>query len=171
MKTGYKATYNFTCRGCIFEIGKSYELMSKPKMCEHGFHYCVNPKDVLNYYPIKHDFRLLEIEDVGTSITHEDKSVTNKLRVIREIPKEEYYQLFGIVNNESTITLKSGFWFKNKYDERNNKIYYESEDGYWIKREYDENNNEIYNISSNGYWLKSLYNENNICLKRESNYI
>ena len=168
MKTGYKATYDFTCLNHKFEIGQSYELQGTPIPCVYGFHYCQKPIDVLNYYSIKHSFRLLEIEDVGESIVEEDKTVTNKLRVVREVPKEEYYQLFGVVNNELTIKRKSGFWFKNKYDERNNRIYYENSNGYWIKREYDENNNEIYNISSYGYWLKSLYNENNTCLKRES---
>ena len=59
MKTGYKGTYNYICRGNKFEIGQSYELQINPIPCKRGFHYCVNPKDVLGYYPIQHDFRLL----------------------------------------------------------------------------------------------------------------
>jgi hypothetical protein len=65
MKTGYKATYNFACRDHKFEIGQTYELLGTPIPCQYGFHYCVNPKDVLDYYPMKNCFRLLEIEDLG----------------------------------------------------------------------------------------------------------
>jgi hypothetical protein len=35
-------------------------------------------------------------------LTKEDKTATNKIRIIREIPKEEYYELFGVINNELT---------------------------------------------------------------------
>ena len=145
MKTGCKATYDYFCRDHKFEIGQTYELSEKPIMCYYGFHYCVNPKDVLQHYPIKHDFRLLEIEDLGESITQGNKSVTNKLRVVREIPKEEYYSLFGIVNNELTIIdEEDDYWATFKYDERNNLIRYDDSYGNWVEREYDQNNNQVY---------------------------
>jgi hypothetical protein len=147
MKIGYKATYNYICRGCIFEIGKTRELKGTPIPCKYGFHYCVKPKDVLNYYPIRNCFRLLEIEDLGDSIVKNDKTATNKIRIIREISKEEYYQLFGIVNNELT--------FVDEFDG-------------WVKYEFDERNNQIYCETSNGLWEKRTYDEYNICLKRES---
>jgi len=28
------------CRNYIFEVGKTYELKGKLKMCVHGFHFC-----------------------------------------------------------------------------------------------------------------------------------
>ena len=147
MKIGFKATYDFICRDHKFEIGKTYELEGIPVPCIYGFHYCVKPIDVLEYYPLQHNFRLLEIEDLGESITQEDKSVTNKIRIIREVPKEEYYSLFGIVNNQLTIAYKSGFWIKETFDEKNNEIYCEYSNGYWVKRTFDENNNET------SYWI------------------
>jgi hypothetical protein len=161
MKIGYKATYDFICRGYQFEIGQTYELPNKPIICQYGFHYCVKPKDVLVYYSIRHNFRLLEIEDLGESIVKEDKSVTNKIRIIREVPKEEYYQLFGVFNNELTITDKSGYCGKYKFDERNNQIYSQDLFGNWDEREYDERNNCVYIKSSNGYHTKQTYDENN----------
>jgi hypothetical protein len=60
MKTGFKATYDFMCKSHKFEIGQTYELPNQPIPCKYGFHYCQNPKDVLEYYSIKHNFRLLE---------------------------------------------------------------------------------------------------------------
>ena len=46
---GFKA-YNLdmTCKGFKFEEGKEYEC-AEAKVCEKGFHLCVNPLDVLNY--------------------------------------------------------------------------------------------------------------------------
>jgi hypothetical protein len=167
VKTGFKATYNFICLNHKFEIGKTYELPRTPIPCEYGFHYCVKPIDVLEYYPIQHDFRLLEIEDLGESIVKEDKTVTNKIRIIREIPKEEYYQLFGIINNELKYFTRFGNWINQKFDERNNPIYYEYLTGYWTKREYDERNNLIHSEDSFGYWEKHEYDENNNLLTKE----
>ena len=167
MKTGYKATYDFTCLDHKFEIGQTYELEGTPIPCEYGFHYCVNSKDVLKYYMIQRNFRLLEVEDLGESIVKEDKTVTNKLRVVREVPKEEYYPLFGIINNELTITNESGNCEKRKFDERNNCIYLEYSSGFWKRRKFDQNNNCIYVECSNGYWQKNTYDESNNCLKTE----
>jgi hypothetical protein len=192
MKIGYKATYDYICRDHKFEIGQSYELQGTPIPCVYGFHYCQNPIDVLHYYPIQHDFRLLEIEDIGESITQGNKSVTNKIRIIREVPKEEYYQLFGVVNNKLTISAgifgawerrtfdennneifyqnSDGNWEKREYDERNNCIYYATLSGFWIKREYDERNNEVRFENSSGFWIKQTFDKNNRRINYESNY-
>jgi hypothetical protein len=167
MKTGFKATYDFMCRGHKFEIGKTYELPGIPIPCQYGFHYCANPKDVLGYYLIRHNFRLLEIEDIGNSVTEGDKSVTNKIRIIREIPKEEYYPLFEIINNELKITGKDNTWTKYKFDENNNRVYFEISDGYCEKRSFDERNNQIYYEDSFGYWRKYSYDENDNIINYE----
>jgi hypothetical protein len=134
MKTGFKGTYNLTCIDHKFEIGQTYEVEGNPIPCQYGFHYCTNPIDVLKYYSIQNNFRLLEIEDLGDSVTEEDKTATNKIRIVREIPKEEYVQLFGIVNNELTTKSESdGCWEKRTYDQNNNLISYENSDGIWTK--------------------------------------
>ena len=161
MKTGFKATYDFICLNHKFEIGKTYELPRTPVMCKYGFHYCKNPINVLNHYSIQHNFKLLEIEDLGECIHSCDKSVTNKLRVIREIPKEEYYQLFGIVNNELTIKRSYSFHMKHKYDQNNNLILYKNSNDYSVKYDYDQNNNLIFIEDSNGWWEKRKYDQNN----------
>ena len=171
MKTGYKGTYNLTCRNHKFEIGQTYELPHKPIICEYGFHYCTNPKDVLQYYTIQHDFRLLEIEDLSDeTVIDGNKSATNKIRIVREVLKEEYYSLFGMIDNVLTISYPSGSWKKFKYDERNNCIRYENSTGYWIKHSYDERNNLTRTEYSYGYWIKRSYDEQNNLLDWEDGF-
>ena len=43
---------DMTCKGFLYEIGKSYKT-DKAKLCECGFHACLNPRDVLKYYSDK----------------------------------------------------------------------------------------------------------------------
>ena len=48
--TGYKAlNEDMTCKGFKFELGKEY-TENETKLCEKGFHFCLNPFDVLRYY-------------------------------------------------------------------------------------------------------------------------
>ena len=42
--------FNMTCKGFHYEIGKTYKT-DKVELCEYGFHACLNPIDVLDYYP------------------------------------------------------------------------------------------------------------------------
>jgi hypothetical protein len=128
-KKGYKGTYNYVCRGHEFKIGETYELSGKPLPCFYGFHYCKNAKDVLKYYPHQYNFKLLEIEDLGDSETEYDKTVTNKIRIVREITDQN--ELLNLI----------GFYVE--YNMFGNVTYYKSSDGYWQKNIYDENNRLI----------------------------
>jgi YD repeat-containing protein len=87
--------------------------------------------NVLNYYEPSSDFILLEIEILGKVETWVDKSVTDKLKVLRVIPFEEY-----------TDSMKSRFPVY-EYDERGNLISEIHPDGFKTTYEYDEKNNKI----------------------------
>lgn len=41
---------DLTCRGFQYELGKTYSLPERPKLCEQGFHACILPIDVIQYY-------------------------------------------------------------------------------------------------------------------------
>jgi hypothetical protein len=159
MKTGYKATYDYICRDHKFEIGKTYELSRTPILCKYGFHYCLKPKDVLDYYPINQEFHLLEIEDLSsqTQLDYFKRiSVTNKIRIIREIvDKKEFLNLLGSYH---------------QYDDNKNLIYSEYTNGYWKKFYYDELNRLVFNTDSDNLWFKRKYNKNSRLIYYEDSF-
>ena len=41
---------DMTCRNFQYEEGKTYEIEGEIKLCKCGFHACINPLDIFNYY-------------------------------------------------------------------------------------------------------------------------
>ena len=62
-----------------YEIGKTYEK-PEAKLCQHGFHACEAPLDVLHYYPPADGSRYFEaeLEDVSPERRKEDTKVCGK---------------------------------------------------------------------------------------------
>lgn len=89
----YKAfNPDMTCRGFQYEIGKTYEIKEEPIMCARGFHACLNLETVFRYYsPYKKPI-LCEVEVLG-DVVHgrffDDKVVTNKIKIVRELTEDE----------------------------------------------------------------------------------
>lgn len=91
---GYKAfNSDLSCRDFQYEIGKTYTLEEEPIICKHGFHFCDNIIDCFNYYPFDGKTRIAEVESLGIVIKHYKKNVTSKIRIIREIPPNEQFEL------------------------------------------------------------------------------
>jgi len=165
----YKATYNFKCRNQEYKVGKTYTA-DRMKICEHGFHFCQKMEDVFNYYNPSSDFILLEIEILGNVHTEGDKSVTDKLKVIRVIPEEEYTEWmkswFPIYeydkrNNKISKTYPDGDKWTFEYDERNNRISQTYPNGEKYTFEYDDRNNKISETYPNGKKYTYEYDDRN----------
>ena len=91
---GYKVfDPDFTCRGFQFEVGKTYEHKGELKICRSGFHFCRNVADCFNYYSFDPKNRVAEVEAVGLVESDGDKSVTDKITIVREIPWAEMLEL------------------------------------------------------------------------------
>ena len=90
---GYKLMKSdMTCMGFQYEINKEYLLKGKLEICENGFHFCENPFDCLEYYDnVKGDKRLFIIESLGEVITERYKSVTNKIKIVKEVKDIEKF--------------------------------------------------------------------------------
>ena len=113
---GYKAfNKDLTCRGFQYEIGKEFIHEGSIELCDRGFHFCKKIVDILSYYNLKdEDTRLCEIEATGKIIEDDNKCVTDKIKIIREISKEEMYMLGneGIENRGlgNTGNRNTGYW-------------------------------------------------------------
>lgn len=99
MIRGYKGfNADMTCRGFRYEVGQTYTYRQKIllwrrdiSLCERGFHFCRNMTDVLNYYD-ERGCRYAVIEALGKVIDGDDKSVTDKIRIVRELTQEEVFK-------------------------------------------------------------------------------
>ena len=56
--------YDMTCRDFHYEIGKTYKT-DKAELCNCGFHACLNPIDVLDYYPSYYSSRYFKVKLSG----------------------------------------------------------------------------------------------------------
>ena len=90
---GYKfMESNMTCRGFQYEIEKEYSIEGNLEICRNGFHFCENPFDCLEYYDnIEGVKRLFLVEALGKVISQGYKSVTNKIKIVEEIPNIEKF--------------------------------------------------------------------------------
>ena len=98
---GYKAfNKDLTCRGFQYEVGKTYEMEENPEPCNRGFHFCETVANCYNYYPMKEDTRICEVEALGEVATDDnEKFCTNKIRIAAEVT-EEYIRKAN--NNKSS---------------------------------------------------------------------
>ena len=179
----YKATYNFKCIDLIYEIGKTYTFQGELSMCERGFHFCKKIDDIFQWYNNTKELVLLEIEVLGQIIDHpdNDKSVTDKIKIIREIPRTEWNSIFekykfdekGNMIYEKDSYGGEYFW-KYKYDEKGNMIYKKYSDGkkiFW-EYKYDEKENKIYEkgyIGVEYFWEYKYDEEGNVIYKKDCN--
>ena len=99
---GYKVfNHDWTCRGFQYEVGKTFYHAGNIKMCGAGFHFCQEARDCFNYYRFDNQNKVAEIEAIGSVETIGNKSVTDEIKIIREIPWQE---LLTIVNKGNDCT-------------------------------------------------------------------
>ena len=93
---GYKAfNKEWKCRDFQYKIGETYELPEgqELKMCKCGFHFCENPIDVFGYYNDTLCTVVAEVEALGDIQQEGTKYCTNKIKIVREVTREELQEL------------------------------------------------------------------------------
>ena len=99
---GYKVfNSDWTCRGFRYKVGETFIHNGNIEMCGQGFHFCQKASDCFNYYDFDSNNKVAEVEALDLVETRGDKSVTNKLHIIREITWQE---LLTIVNEGMNCT-------------------------------------------------------------------
>ena len=133
MVKGFKGfNEDLTCRGFRYEIGKTYKHNGEVELCSSGFHFCRKLKDVHNFYNLKTS-RICEIEADGKIDDDGIKSVCSRMRIVREVSREEYthaydyaylieppaepkYKPFESVDKAMDAIKKHGGWLERKSD-------------------------------------------------------
>jgi len=84
-----------TCLGFQYEEGKTFET-NRAKLCECGFHACINPLDVFNYYygKINEDIVIHEVYLEGVSedlspFLYDSKVVAKKITIGKRLSIED----------------------------------------------------------------------------------
>ena len=85
-------TKQYTCPGKFEEEG---EL----DVCGHGMHFCQTAADCFNYYSFNSENKVAEVIAYGDVSTDGDKSCTDKLEIVREIPWDEVLRIVNIGKN------------------------------------------------------------------------
>ena len=85
-------TKQYTCPGKFEEEG---EL----NVCGHGMHFCQTAADCFNYYNFDSSNKVAEVIAYGEVRTDGDKSCTDKLEIVREIPWDEVLRIVNIGKN------------------------------------------------------------------------
>ena len=93
---GYKVFNNdWTCRGFQYEVGKTYEMEKAPVCCDRGFHFCERLVDCFNYYIFNSKNKVAEVEALGKIDKGDNKSCTNKIKIVRELT---WHEVLDLVN-------------------------------------------------------------------------
>ena len=85
-------TKQYTCPGKFEEEG---EL----DVCGHGMHFCQTAADCFNYYDFDSNNKVAEVIAYGEVLTEGDKSCTDKLEIVREIPWDEVLRIVNLGKN------------------------------------------------------------------------
>jgi len=164
----YKASHNGTCETLTYEVGKTYTFNGTIELCAKGFHCCKNLKDVFNYYNNNaNDLVIFEVEVLGSAIEENDKLVTDKMKIVRILDKNEYKEFLTVKEYDKNGNViywcspNSHNYQWNEYDQNNNLIHLKSSSGFECWYEYDKNNNMVRCKNNNGYEIWYKYDQNN----------
>lgn len=114
---GYKVfNPDWTCRGFQYEVGKTFEHNGDIEMCGAGFHFCRKLSDCFGYYSFNSNNKVAEVEAVGLVETEGDKSVTNKIRIVKELTWHEVLDMCNTgkdcTGDRNSGNYNSGDWNK-----------------------------------------------------------
>ena len=78
---------NMTCRDFQYEIGQTYKT-DKAELCECGFHACLNPRDVLDYYSKETKSRYFKVKlsgEIAKCGSLDTKVAATEITILEEI--------------------------------------------------------------------------------------
>lgn len=90
---------DWTCRKKQYTCPGMFEEFGEVEVCGYGMHFCENAADCFNYYDFDPNNKVAEVITHSEVKKEGDKSCTNKLEIVREIPWDEVLRIVNIGKN------------------------------------------------------------------------
>ena len=121
MVKGYKVfDPDWTCSGKQYTCPGKFEEEGELEVCGHGMHFCQTAADCFNYCRFDSKNKVAEVIAYGEVKTDGDKSCTDKLEIVREIPWDEVLRITNIGKNctgcRNTGDCNTGDWNKSSFN-------------------------------------------------------
>lgn len=158
---GYKVfNPDWTCIGFQYKVGETYEHKGDIKLCGSGFHFCVEALDCFNYYTFDSNNKVAEVEAIGLVKTGDDKSVANKIKIVREL---DWFEVLKLVNSGKNCTgYGNSGNYNSGYENSGNCNSGDKNSGSGNSGDYNSGDNNSGNRNSgddnSGYWNSGDYN-------------
>ena len=152
----------------VYEVGGTYTCEGKLVPCVNGIHFCERLADVFRYYDV--DARVFEVEAMGRVVTEGDKSCTDELTVLSEVPRAEVLELANAGQGNRGI-LNSGDWNSGHRNSGNFNSGHRNSghgnSGDWNSGDYNSGNFNSGNFNSgysnSGDWNITSYSSGVLC--------
>ena len=98
---------DMTCKGFQYEVGKTYKT-DKVKLCERGFHACLNPKNLFGYYSRKTKsryFKVLISGEITKCGSFDTNVAATEITILEEIPSDKFLTNTEWWKNEIVLDL------------------------------------------------------------------
>lgn len=133
--------FYMTCRDFQYDIGKSYKV-DNVVLCRSGFHACLNPADVLDYYfqregsryfKVKLSGRIVECDNMySTKIAATEITILEEIDINKAIESDEWWKNDGVTdylyyrNGLAKVRRgKKGEDIRSNYIDRDGKLLYD----------------------------------------------
>jgi hypothetical protein len=110
--TAYKVfDPDWKCRDFQFEVGKTYKHTGRVRICNSGFHACLQVSDCFSYYDFKSQNKVAEVLIWGDTESHDEdtKICGSNIKIVRELEWAEVLKLANI-GQDNTGHSNSGNW-------------------------------------------------------------
>ena len=116
---------DWTCRKKQYTCPGMFEELGEVEVCGYGMHFCENAADCFNYYNFDPNNKVAEVIAHGEVKKERDKSCTNKLEIVREIPWDEVLRIVNLgknctgrcnTGNRNTGDWNTGDWNKSSFN-------------------------------------------------------
>lgn len=96
---------DMTCKGFQYELGKTYKT-DKVELCECGFHACLNPLDVLDYYSgespryfkVKLSGEIAKCDNLDTNVAATEITILEEINIDDCIKTTEWWKTDNVLD-------------------------------------------------------------------------